>query len=395
MNGVPAAAPCVSPNDSPSAASCAGAGLAPSRYLSLDVLRGLTVALMIIVNTPGDWNTVFAPLLHAQWHGFTPTDWVFPTFLFVVGNALSFALPKYARMGNGAVLAKVGKRSATIFLLGFLLFWFPFVAVDSAGNWGLIPLSGTRIPGVLQRIALCFGLASLILHFWKAKGALVYSLLALLAYWVVLALCGDYTLEGNAPARFDLWLLGERHLYHGEGLPFDPEGMLGTIPATVNVIAGYFAGRLILAKGASYETLAKLMMAGVLCAGAALCWDLAFPINKKLWTSSYVLYTIGLDLLVLPLLIYIIEMRGQRGWTYFFEVFGRNTLFIYLLSELAVVVLAKTQLGKRNGYDWLYANTFQSLAPPKMASLLFAVSFMLACWAVGYVMDRRRIYVKV
>lgn len=367
----------------------------PGRYLSLDVLRGLTVALMIVVNTPGDWNTVFAPLLHAQWHGFTPTDWVFPTFLFVVGNALSFALPKYARMGTGSVLAKIGKRSAIIFLLGFLLFWFPFVAVDSAGNWGLIPLSGTRIPGVLQRIALCFGLASLILYFWKEKGALAYCVLALLGYWVMLALGGDYTLAGNAPGKVDLWLLGERHLYRGEGLPFDPEGLLGTLPATVNVIAGYFAGRLILAQGANYETLAKLMMAGVLCVGAALCWDMAFPINKKLWTSSYALYTIGLDLLVLPLLIYAIEMRGRRGWTYFFEVFGKNTLFIYLLSELAVVILVKTQAGKGNGYDWLYAHTFQSLASPKAASLLFAVSFMLACWAVGYAMDRRRIYIKV
>ncbi|KQV78632.1 hypothetical protein ASD15_22810 [Massilia sp. Root351] len=368
---------------------------AVSRYLSLDVLRGLTVALMIIVNTPGDWNTVFAPLLHAQWHGFTPTDWVFPTFLFVVGNALSFAQPKYARLGQGAVLAKVGRRSAIIFLLGFLLFWFPFVAVDGAGNWSLIPLSGTRVPGVLQRIALCFGLASLILYFWKEKGALAYCVLALLGYWLMLALGGDYTLAGNAAGKADLWLLGERHLYRGEGLPFDPEGLLGTLPATVNVIAGYFTGRLILAQGANYETLAKLMMAGVLCVGVALCWDMVLPINKKLWTSSYALYTVGLDLLVLPLLIYLIEMRGRRRWTYFFEVFGKNTLFIYLLSELAVVILVKTKAGNGNGYDWLYAHTFQALAPPKVASLLFAVTFMLACWAVGYLMDRRRIYIKV
>ncbi|WP_229418404.1 acyltransferase family protein [Massilia sp. Root351] len=386
MSALPSAAP---------ASAAQSAVNAVSRYLSLDVLRGLTVALMIIVNTPGDWNTVFAPLLHAQWHGFTPTDWVFPTFLFVVGNALSFAQPKYARLGQGAVLAKVGRRSAIIFLLGFLLFWFPFVAVDGAGNWSLIPLSGTRVPGVLQRIALCFGLASLILYFWKEKGALAYCVLALLGYWLMLALGGDYTLAGNAAGKADLWLLGERHLYRGEGLPFDPEGLLGTLPATVNVIAGYFTGRLILAQGANYETLAKLMMAGVLCVGVALCWDMVLPINKKLWTSSYALYTVGLDLLVLPLLIYLIEMRGRRRWTYFFEVFGKNTLFIYLLSELAVVILVKTKAGNGNGYDWLYAHTFQALAPPKVASLLFAVTFMLACWAVGYLMDRRRIYIKV
>ncbi|MTW05714.1 DUF1624 domain-containing protein [Duganella ginsengisoli] len=366
------------------------------RYPSLDVLRGLTVALMIIVNTPGDWNTVYAPLLHAQWHGFTPTDWVFPTFLFVVGNALSFALPKYAQLGSGAVLAKVGKRSAMIFVLGFLLFWFPFVAPDSTGHWGVIPLSGTRIPGVLQRIALCFALASLLLHFAKEAGAWLYCALALPAYWAILVLAGDWTMAGNAAVKFDLWLLGERHLYHGEGIPFDPEGLLGTIPATVNVMAGYFAGRLFVAKGATWETLARLMLAGVACIAVALCWDRVLPFNKKLWTPSYALLTVGLDLLVLPLMIYLVEMRGAAArWTYFFEVFGKNTLFIYLLSELAVVVLVRTHVGAQDAYAWLYSVAFQPLAPPKLASLLFAVAFMLACWLAGYVLDRRNIYIKV
>lgn len=370
-------------------------GAQAGRYLSLDVLRGLTVALMIIVNTPGSWGAVYAPLLHAPWHGFTPTDWVFPTFLFVVGNALAFALPKYAALGNGAVMAKVGKRTALIFLFGFLLYWFPFLSIDSGGAWGLRPLAEVRLPGVLQRIALCFGLAALVLHFCKERGALVFSVLALLGYWLVLALFGDYTLAGNAPAKLDMWLLGERHLYHGEGIPFDPEGILGTVPATVNVIAGYFAGRLILAKGASYETLARLMLAGVVCLGAALCWDLVFPINKKIWTSSYVLYTVGLDLLILPLLIYVIELRGQTRWTYFFEVFGKNTLFIYLLSQLAAIILFRSEVDGKAAYDWLYATVFLPLAPPKLASLLFALCFMLACWAVGYAMDRKRLYIKV
>ncbi|MRV76384.1 DUF1624 domain-containing protein [Duganella sp. FT92W] len=374
---------------------------AARRYPSLDVLRGLTVALMIIVNTPGDWSTVYAPLLHAQWHGFTPTDWVFPTFLFVVGNALSFALPKYAQLGTRAVLARVGKRSAIMFALGFLLFWFPFVAPDSAGHWGLISLSGARIPGVLQRIALCFALASLLLHFAKEAGAWLYCVLALLGYWAVLALGGDLTMAGNAAVKFDLWLLGGRHLYQGEGIPFDPEGLLGTIPATVNVIAGYFAGRLFADKGATWETLARLMLAGVACIAVALCWDQVLPFNKKLWTSSYVLLTVGLDLLVLPLMIYLVEMRGDstgsagRGWTYFFEVFGKNTLFIYLLSELAVVVLVRTHIGGRDAYGWLYSVTFQPLAAPQLASLLFAVAFMLACWLAGYWLDRRKIYIKV
>jgi predicted acyltransferase len=362
------------------------------RFLSLDVLRGLTVALMIVVNTPGSWSHVYAPLLHADWHGFTPTDWVFPTFLFVVGNALAFALPKYAALGDGAVVAKVVRRAGLIFLLGFLLYWFPFFMPDGAGGFTPMPLADTRIPGVLQRIGLCFGIAALVLHFLKDRGAAIFAVLALAGHWFILAKYGDYTLQGNAAAKVDLWLLGERHLYHGEGLPFDPEGLLGTLPATVNVIAGYYAGRLLLTRGATRATLARLALAGVVCLVVALCWSAVLPINKKLWTGSYVLLTVGLDLLLLPLLVYAIEVRGLRRGTYFFEVFGKNTLFIYLLSEVAVIVMVRTWVGSVTVYDWLYATLF---APSKFTSLVFAVAFMLACWAVGYWMDRRRVYIKV
>jgi predicted acyltransferase len=368
------------------------AALSGPRFLSLDVLRGLTVALMIVVNTPGSWSHVYAPLLHADWHGFTPTDWVFPTFLFVVGNALAFALPKYGALGDGAVVAKVLRRAALIFLLGFLLYWFPFFAPDGAGGWRLTPLADTRIPGVLQRIGLCFGIAALVLHFLKGRGAAVFAVLALAGHWFVLATFGDYTLQGNAAAKVDLWLLGARHLYHGEGLPFDPEGLLGMLPATVNVIAGYYAGRLLLTRGATSHALSRLALAGVACVLVALCWSLALPVNKKLWTGSYVLLTVGLDLLVLPLLVYAIEVRGLRRGTYFFEVFGKNTLFIYLLSEVLVIVMVKTSVGGVTVYDWLFATAFP---PSKAGSLAFAVAFMLACWVVGWWLDRRRIYIRV
>ncbi|MDC8757414.1 acyltransferase family protein [Janthinobacterium fluminis] len=368
---------------------------AARRYLSLDVLRGLTVTLMIIVNTPGSETGSYAPLLHALWHGFTPTDWVFPTFLFVVGNALSFALPKYAALGDAAVCARIGRRAATIFALGFLLYWFPFFKPDAAGAWALAPLASTRIPGVLQRIALCFALAALILHFWKARGAWLFCALALLGHWFALAQFGDYTLAGNAGLKLDLWLLGERHLYHGEGIAFDPEGVLGTLPATVNVIAGYFAGRLIQARGPAYASIVRLLLAGLACIALGLCWSSVLPINKKLWTGSYVLYTVGLDLLVLPLLIFVIELRKLTRWTYFFEVFGKNTLFIYLLSEVAVVILFTVRVEGQSGYAYLYGKVFQGLASPANSSLLFAVAFMLACWLVAYALDRARIYIKV
>ncbi|MCE3261735.1 MAG: hypothetical protein K0R43_814 [Pseudoduganella sp.] len=351
-----------------------------ARYPSLDVLRGLTVALMIIVNTPGSWSHVYAPLLHAPWHGFTPTDWVFPAFLFVVGNALAFTLPRYAGMGSRAVLAKIGQRSATIVALGLMLCLLPKLGQA---------LGDVRLPGVLQRIGLCFGIAALVLYWLGERGALAFGALALLGHWAVLALFGDYSLQGNAARAVDLWLFGAGHLYQGEGIPFDPEGLLGTLPATVNVIAGYVAGRSLRERGATPRTLAMLAGTGLALSVLALCWAPLLPINKKLWTGSYVLLSSGTALLVLAALAWLIEVRGARGWTYFFEVFGRNTLFIYLLSQLAVVALEKA------GWYAPLAATLAFVGSAQAASLAFAVLFTLACWLVGYWLDRRGIYLKV
>ncbi|SFG73487.1 Predicted acyltransferase [Duganella sp. CF458] len=353
---------------------------AATRYQSLDVLRGLTVALMIIVNTPGSWSYVYTPLLHAPWHGFTPTDWVFPSFLFVVGNALAFTLPRYEGMGSSAVLAKIGKRTVTIVALGLLLCLLP-----KLGG----PLSDVRLPGVLQRIGLCFGIAALVLHYLSGRGALAVSVVALLGHWLVMALFGDYSLDGNAGRAVDLWVFGSSHLYKGEGIPFDPEGLLGTLPATVNVIGGYFAGRYLRENGATSRTLGVLAAAGVVLSALALLWAPLLPINKKLWTGSYVLFSTGTALLALAALAWVIEVRGAQRWTYFFEVFGKNTLFIYMLSQVAVVALDKTGT---------YAPLAAALGPigsPKAASLAFALLFMLACWLVGYWLDKRRIYIKV
>ena len=367
----------------------------PRRYLSLDVLRGMTVTLMIVVNTPGNGATTFAPLHHASWHGFTPTDWVFPTFMFVVGNAMSFSLVKYESLGNGTFLKKVFKRTLLIFLLGYLMYWFPFFEENDAHEWVMSPLTNTRILGVLQRIALGYCFGSLILHYWKERGAIIFSIVALLGYWLLMVAFGDLTMQGNAGSKLDTLLLGDNHLYHGEGIAFEPEGILSTLPSIVNVILGYVAGRFIQQKGNSYETIAKLMVAGVVLAFTAYCWDLVFPINKKLWTSSFVLYTVGLDLVVLAILLYVIEILNYRRWTYFFEVFGKNTLFIYLVSELGVILLYFFHSGDQSWYKGIYHTVFESLAGSYMGSLLFAISWMMCCWLVGYFMDKRKIYIKV
>jgi len=368
------------------------------RFPALDVFRGMTICFMIIVNTPGNYETTFSPLLHARWHGFTPTDLVFPSFLFAVGNALSFVMPKWQHQSRSAVLIKILKRTILIFLLGFLMYWFPFVDHAPDGGFTFRPFSSTRILGVLQRIALAYGIAALMLYFLKTRLTLWITLGLLLLYWPVMYYFGDqpdpYLMAADAGTKLDLWLMGPAHMYHGEGIAFEPEGWLSTLPAVGNIVGGFLAGRFIQQKGKTYETLAQLMLAGALLLAIAYCWNLLFPINKKLWTSSFVVLTVGLDCMMLSGIIYIIDFLKKTGWTYFFVVFGRNPLFIYLLSEVIAILLGFFIMGDGTSYSWLY-RTVYSHAGGYLGSLLFALSIMFFCWLVGYWMDKRKIYVRV
>lgn len=368
-----------------------------ARYLALDVFRGMTICFMIIVNSPGSWDIAYAPLLHAPWHGFTPTDLVFPSFLFAVGNAMAFVMHKYTAQ-NSLFWRKTLVRTIVIFLIGYLLFWFPFFRETEVG-WELKPISETRILGVLQRIALCYFFASIVIHYGSKKIAVWFSALVLIVYWIVSYAFGDpvdpYSMAGNAGLKLDLWLFGKNHLYHGEGIAFDPEGLLSTLPAIVNVIGGYLAGDFIRKYGNSYETIAKLMVAGAFLVLLALTWDMAYPINKKLWSPAFVVLTIGIDLFIISILIYMIELYHYRRWTYFFVVFGKNPLFIYLTSELIIITMYTITIGKKNMVQWCFEEVFGSFASPMNASLLFAVTFMLLNWMLGYFLDRRKIYIKV
>ncbi|MFT4016601.1 MAG: DUF5009 domain-containing protein [Agriterribacter sp.] len=366
------------------------------RFLALDVLRGMTICFMIIVNTPGSGALPFSPLLHADWFGFTPTDLVFPTFLFVVGNAMSFSMPKYRQLGTGNVLGKIFKRTAIIFLLGYLMYWFPFFREGKSGGYEFFPIKDTRILGVLQRIALAYCAASLMIHFLSRKAVWLLSIIFLIGYWIVLYVGGDYSMTGNAGQKLDLLLFGESHLYHGEGVAFDPEGLLSTVPAIVNVIVGYYAGIFIQQKGKTYETVTKLLITGFAFLTVAYFWDFVFPISKKLWTSPFVLYTTGLDLIIIGILIFAIEIKGYTKGTYFFQVFGKNPLFIYLLSEILVIVLYTIKTDAQTSlYHGINNTIFQKLLPGPWGSLLFATCFMLTCWLVGYWMDKKKIYIRV
>ncbi|MBC7571790.1 MAG: DUF1624 domain-containing protein [Spirosoma sp.] len=373
-----------------------------TRFLSLDVFRGLTICFMIVVNTPGSGATPFAPLLHAKWHGFTPTDLVFPSFMFAVGNAMSFAMRKYSAMGTGAVLTKIAKRTALIFLLGYLMYWFPFFRLSESGGVTGFPIDETRIWGVLQRIGVCYGIASLMVYFFSTRTVIWLSILFLVGYWLILLGWGDpvdpLSLPGNAVRQLDLFLVGPAHLYMGNGIPFDPEGLLSTLPAIVNVVIGYYAGQYVQRAGKNYESVAKLLLMGATLILTALAWDLVFPINKKLWTSSFVLLTTGLDLVILASLIYAIEIRNwtRANWPRFFVIPGKNPLFIYLLSELLAITLSMIPVGGgQSASDWIGIHVFQSIIPGAFGSLLFALSFMLLCWSAGWWLDRRGIYVRV
>lgn len=373
--------------------------LTTERFTALDIFRGMTICFMIIVNAPGSGANVWTPLDHAPWIGFTPTDLVFPSFLFAVGNALSFSKKKFE--SDTAFIGKIFKRTVIIFLLGYLMYWFPFFHRVNDG-WAFNPLSHTRIMGVLQRIALCYFFGALIVHYCSQKTAVIISALLLIGYWAFLLFFGEpgkeFTMLGNAGTRLDIVLLGNDHLYHDKGGPiaFDPEGLLSTLTGIVNVIGGFLAGAFIQRKGKTYETVAKLLIYGGLLIVAALFLGQFFPIAKKLWTSTFSLLTIGIDLAILGLLIFAIEIEKVKGGTNFFLILGRNSLAIYLLSELLLTVLQTVWVGpKLSFYDWINQVFYQRFFPGAFGTLVFAICYMMLCWLVAYVLDKRKIYIKI
>jgi len=364
------------------------------RYLALDVLRGMTIAMMITVNNPGSWSYVYAPLSHSHWHGCTPTDLVFPFFLFVVGVSMFFSFSKYGQTLNRESLIRLGKRTLLIFAIGLFFNSFPQWSRD---------FSRLRIMGVLQRIAVAYCLSSLIVLSVRKKYLPWIGAVILLAYWWILCHFGTgdpYSLETNATIPFDRAVLGGNHLYRGFGIPFDPEGLLSTLPAVVTPIIGYLAGSLIRESRREKVPL-RLALAGVAGMIAGIIWGQFFPINKPLWTSSYVLYTAGWASLVLGFLIWIIDLQGYKKWTTFFVVFGKNPLFIFALSDFWAITLIRIirfpgpDGEMMNGYTWIYQHLFVPIAGEMNGSLLFALTHVLFFWLIGYLLYRKKIFIKV
>lgn len=367
------------------------------RYLALDVLRGITIAGMILVNTPGSWSYIYPPLRHAAWHGCTPTDLVFPFFLFVMGVSMFFSFSKYGDGLNKGSLLKIGKRGLLIFAIGLFLNSFP--------QWQ-INFSSLRIMGVLQRIALVYVISSLIVLSFKMRGIVISSVLLVIVHWLALYLLGGeqaYSLEQNATIAFDKAILGESHLYTGFGIPFDPEGIFSSMSAIVTVLLGYLVGLLIKNSEKKKLPLNLLLYGGGLVV-FGLLWSVILPLNKPLWTGSYVAYTAGLAMLLLSLLVWLVDIKGYKKWTSFFVVFGMNPLFIFAFSILWVKVLARLIKISfvsgdvptvMNGYTALYEKVFVPLAGNMNGSLLFALVHIVFFWLIGRLLYRNKIFIKV
>jgi predicted acyltransferase len=364
-----------------------------TRYIALDVFRGMTIALMILVNNPGSWSHIYAPLEHSAWHGCTPTDLVFPFFLFIVGVSMFFSFAKYGSALNKSSAGKVLRRAALIFLIGLFLNSFP--------QW-LADYSKLRIMGVLQRIALVYLFGSLIVLSSPKKWLPYISLAIILIYWALLYFLGGadpYSLNGNYTSTFDAMILGKSHMYQGFGITFDPEGLFSTLPAIASVIIGYIIGEFI-SKTEKSKLPLYLLLIGLGGMVIGYAWGLILPINKPIWTSSYVIYTAGWACVIMSILIWIIDIKGYSKWASFFLVFGMNSLFIFALSGIWARIL--TRIIKINvdgtivtGYNWLYINIFQPLAGDINGSLLFAISHIIVFWFICWVLYKKRIFIKV
>lgn len=372
----------------------------PARLVSLDAFRGLTMAGMVIVNNPGDWGNVYPPLLHAKWNGCTPTDLIFPFFLFIVGVSITLSR---GTMGDPW---KIVKRAVVIFGLGMVLTLYP--------RWDF---SVVRIPGVLQRIAVCY-LAAAFLFRWTAPShgsddarrlahgrTLLVSAAALtLGYWGVMMLvpapggvAGDLTPDGNLGAWLDRTIFGG-HLW-SQSKTWDPEGLLSTVPAIATTLLGGMAGLWLGSRASGARKAMGLLATGIVGLGIGLAWSLVFPLNKALWTSSYVWFTAGAAAVFLAFCYALIDLRGWRAWSWPFVILGRNAIALFVLSGLMTKFLSFHKVSGPDGSPvsmlrYIYTTWFVPLAEPVNASLLFAFANLAVLFVVLWLMDRKGIYLR-
>ena len=362
-----------------------------TRLVSLDVFRGITIAGMVLVNNPGSWEHIYWPLEHAQWHGWTPTDLVFPFFLFIVGVAIPLAFARRIEIGGGKrdLYLKIIKRTLIILAIGLFLNGLPYFG-----------LAEYRIPGVLQRIAVCYFFASIIFLNTKVRTQIAITIGLLIGYWLLVRLvpapgfpAGDLTKEGSLPSFVDRVVFG-KHVW-AQARVYDPEGLLSTIPSIATTLIGVLTGTWLRTEKTRYEKAAGMFVVGAVCVAVGWAWNSFFPINKALWTSSYVLFTGGLALQFVSICYWLIDIKGYRRWAKPFEVFGLNAIALYVVADVIAILLGTVRVGNATLGGWIYDHIFASWASPVNASLAFAIGFVLVCLALMWILYHRKIFLKV
>lgn len=382
------------------------------RLLALDVLRGITIAGMILVNNPGSWEYVYTPLRHAAWHGLTPTDLVFPFFMFIMGISTYISLRKFNFEFTVPTLLKILKRTVIIFMIGIGLTWFSlsFSTYHSleAENLGFIDrfikaitnFQHLRILGVMQRLALSYGVAALIAILVKHKYIPYIIVVTLIGYFLLLLLGKGFDFsEENIIAVVDRSLFGVDHMYKDSGLAIDPEGLLSTLPSIAHVLIGFLCGSVLMNIKDNRQRITQLFIIGTILTFTGFLLAYGCPINKKIWSPTFVLVTCGLGALFLALLIWIVDIKGYKRWSMFFESFGVNPLFMYVFAAILAILFQQSVFPFESEYisvkKFLYSIVLQPALGDYFGSLIFALLFVGLNWLVGNILYKKHIYIKI
>ena len=380
------------------------------RLRSLDILRGITIAGMLLVNNPGSWSHLYEPLEHAQWIGLTPTDLVFPFFIFCMGVSMAFSLKKFNYKMSGPLLWKIVRRAVILFLIGWLVQWFGHLVrglcKGEPFSEAVNNLDTLRYLGVFQRLALTYLFGSLCAVLFKRKFIPWLVGIILVVYALILGFGNgyDFSLE-NIIAKIDNSVLGTNHMYHewayGEQLSFDPEGILSTLPCIAHVLIGYLVGRMILSVHNNPERVTKMLLWGTLLLLAGWLLQYGIPCGKKMWSSTFVMITCGMAMCIQAMLIHFVDIKGKKGaWTRFFESFGVNPLALYLIGTILAILFGAIPIGHdaEGGNITIHSAVYDGLKwmfNEYTASALYAIAFVLLNWVIGHILYKKKIYIKI
>ncbi len=381
-----------------------------SRLLSLDILRGITIAGMLLVNNPGSWSNIYAPLRHAEWNGFTPTDLIFPSFMFIMGISTFLSLKKYNFKLSIPSFLKILKRTIVIWGIGLFLSWFSL----SIRKWnsltteelGVIErffmsvnnFDRVRIMGVMPRLAVCYFFVAIITTNIKHKYIPYIIGILLVIYSIILFIGNGYAYnETNILSVVDRFILGKKHMYSDKGI--EPEGILSTIPSIAQVLLGFTVGHFLVKKKENQKKIELLFIIGALLTFVGCLLSYGLPINKKIWSPTFVLVSCGVTSTLLALLIWLIDIKGYKRWCNFFEVFGINPLFIFVMGTAMTIVtiFVRFPIGEKmiSIHHMVYSNFLLKIFCPINASLVYALFFVLVNWFVGWILYKKKIYIKI